>query len=236
MDLRVLFGVVSRFKQLVAFGLGLAVLLAVFSYVRVDPFDSPHFAYRKAEVWHSDTSLLLTRGTTSTIPQSSDVGYLASLTSLYAQIAASDVVRHMALDGTHLRGKITAVAAAQPYGTPPLPVVVLSGLSSSPSRAKAVAARGTEALRRYVKAQFDAQGTPAANRVTFRALTLPAKPALLQGRRKTLPIIVFLATMVLVVGLALVLENLRPRIRPVVLTDVETTPAHAARVAERHTA
>jgi hypothetical protein len=236
LDLRLLFSVVSRFWQLIACGFVLALLLAVLSYVRVDPFHSPHFEYRKAEVWRSETSLLLTRGTTSTIPQVTDVGELASLTSLYAQIAASDVVRRMALEGTTLRGKITAVAASQPYGTPPLPVVTLSGLSSSPSAAKAMAARGTRALRRYVEAQFDAQGTPRTSRIAFRALTLPSKPEVLQARRKTLPMIVFIATMVLVVGLALVLENLRPRVRPVVLADVDAQPAQGARMQERHTA
>ena len=42
-----------------------------------------------------------------------------------------------------------------------------------------------------------------------------ATTVLLEGRSKTVPIVVFLTVMLAVIGLAFILENLRPRVRPV---------------------
>jgi fructose-specific phosphotransferase system IIC component len=41
------------------------------------------------------------------------------------------------------------------------------------------------------------------------------KARLLSGRSKTLPIVIFMTIMIAVIGLSVLLENLRPRVRPV---------------------
>ncbi len=48
---------------------------------------------------------------------------------------------------------------------------------------------------------------------------------LLEGRSKTVPIVVFLTVMLAVIGLAFILENLRPRVRPVAdVSDPQAAP------------
>ena len=56
---------------------------------------------------------------------------------------------------------------------------------------------------------------PPKQRVIVTVIKEPLTAKLLSGRSFTIPIVVFLSTMVVVFGLALVLENMRPRVRAV---------------------
>jgi capsular polysaccharide biosynthesis protein len=60
-------------------------------------------------------------------------------------------------------------------------------------------------------------------------ITKADPPVLVKGRSKTLPVVVFVTVLLGVVGLVFMLENLRPRIRPV--DDVKRIPAPEQRSA-----
>ena len=47
-------------------------------------------------------------------------------------------------------------------------------------------------------------------------------------RSKARPVIVFLATMLVVIGVVFLLENVRPRVRSVAASDPQAAPAAAA--------
>jgi hypothetical protein len=67
----------------------------------------------------------------------------------------------------------------------------------------------------YVKSQQALAAIPNGDRVDLQVLQNATPPILLQPRRKTLPIVIFVAVMTAVVGLAFILENARPRVTPV---------------------
>src|SRR5687767_14202280 len=103
MDLALYIRVLWRFRVLVVFGLVLAFSLALLSFVRVS-FDEgePTLSYRKAEVWQSETTLLVTRRgrpwtriTTSpeTGEELSDPFQFSKLALFYSRIANSDAVQ-----------------------------------------------------------------------------------------------------------------------------------------------
>jgi hypothetical protein len=60
-----------------------------------------------------------------------------------------------------------------------------------------------------------ANGIPSSRRVILEPVSGPLPAKLFQSRKMTKPILIFTAILVLTCGLAFVLENMRPRIRPV---------------------
>jgi hypothetical protein len=55
-------------------------------------------------------------------------------------------------------------------------------------------------------------------------MVAPQDAVLVVGRKKTLPITVFLAVLIATLGLAFILENLRPRLRSVSLAEPQADP------------
>ena len=69
-------------------------------------------------------------------------------------------------------------------------------------------------LRAFIDRQQADNLIPAAQRVVVAVVRSSDPPTLVKGHSKTLPIVIFMTLMMGFVGLALVLENLRPRARP----------------------
>jgi len=214
MDLRLFTGVLRRDSRLVLAGVGIALVLAILSFVRISPTG---LAYRQHEVWSSSAILLLT--THGGFPwgrsEGSSNGYpeLAALTDLYAQFANSDdVKRIMRRRGAPKTWRIKAVSVqpASPYnGAPPL---ISLGSTAFSARQSVQAARvATSALVSYLTTRQSAAGIPAAERVKLQVLQAGTKPVVVEPRRKTLPIMVFLAIVSLTVALAFVRHNLEQR-------------------------
>ena len=127
----------------------------------------------------------------------------------------------MALRGTDIRsGRLLAAQPVTPSGTA-LPYIDLSGVAASPKDAADVARRGTQALQRYIVQQQADADIPPSDRVSLQVLSPPQPATVATGHKKTLPIAVFLGTMILVLGLAFVLENLRPAVRPTRVTGIQ---------------
>lgn len=228
MDLKLALRVLWRFRILVAAGLALGCLLAFLSMVRVDLAGSPHFAYRAQPQYESTTSVFVTthgfpwgsldlnagksapnapRGTVNT-------NVLRDFASLYLQLATStDVMRELAREGP-IDGVVTAYPILAPDSTT-LPLVGLSAVAPSPGQALSLARRHLHAFQTWLQTSQVQAGTRAQNRIVLQPVSGPLPAHLLLGRKKTKPILILLATLVAVVGLAFVLENLRPRIRSV---------------------
>jgi hypothetical protein len=247
MDLDLYFRVLWRFRRLVAIGFALAVVLAVFSFAKISSTNgSTKLVYRQAETWQSESVLFITQPGFpwgSTTPQyvpaqasqgvpaipTADLTRLASLAIIYAQLAPTQRVqrymKHPPLKPTDLT--VETVQAPAFWSPPVLPLISIKALGSSPQSAAALATDQTDALMKYVKSEQRAAETPAAKRVVVEEIQSPApKLAKLVGKRgKTLPAVVFLAVMIAVIGLAFLLENLRPGIRAVSDADEDSEPS-----------
>jgi hypothetical protein len=237
MDLALYGRVLRRFWWLVLPGLALACALAFLSLARVSPNGS--IAYRHPVVWQSTTLLLLTqpgfpwgRTVYPTVGPgtSGDPGRLTGLTDLYSQFANGDEVRQlMRREGAPASWSVVAAPVVPTLTGSTLPIVALSGRAHSPSEAVSAVTAGRQALSKYVELQQRAAKIPGNQRISLQVVKRATTPIVVEPRKKTLAIVVFLAVMVATVGLAFVLENLRPRAQAV-------APAASARPARRRTA
>ena len=238
MDLQLFARVLWRFRLLVAFGLLLAAALAVISLVRVGPNG---VAYRQQEQWSSASRLLVTQQgfpwgravaeqVSSPEEQARQLGVqfanpdrFISLAVLYAQLATSDGVRDIMLEDGPIGGQVMASPVTTQQNVA-LPIVDLVGIAPYPGGAVQVAERATRAISLYLRRQQETNQVPPENRIVVQVLSRPKAPVLFEGRSLTLPIVVFMTAMIATIGLAFVLENLRPRIRPISETTDVVVP------------
>lgn len=227
MDLTLYGRVLWRFRWLVALGLVLAIVLAVLSVAKV----STHgFSYRKREVWQSGTTVMLTQpgfpwGRNVVQTGSNQLGgpaWLSGLTGLYVQFANSDQVKaRMLRDGASPSWSLAAVPVTTANSSSALPVIQLAGMADSPQGAIQATVVGRKAFLEYVKSQQVQAAIPKTERVDLQVLQNATPPIVIQPRKKTLPIVILLAVVSATVGLAFVLENARPKVKPVTLAAPE---------------
>jgi len=246
MDLTLYAQVLWRFRLLVLGGLAAAIALAILAMVRVDfSGGKPSLTYRKQETWTSNAVLLITqngfpegRAIFPTQPQNStkpypyaDPGRLQSLGDIYSSIANSDAVqqRVKAQAGTGAAIAGSPIAPSTPGTYSPLMRIV--GTSTTAGKAVATTQLGTKIFLDYLKERQDEARIPDNQRVDITVLTKAGLPTLVNGRKKTLPIVVFVAVMSAAIALAFVLENARPRVR--VLQTVPGENQHVSGGARR---
>jgi hypothetical protein len=242
-DLSVYGRVIWRFRYLILAGLFLAAALSVLSFARVSfAGGTPELKYRKADVWEAKSTLLITqagfpwgRAIQGFLPGDPETGKppvpvgdtsrLSSLASLYAQLASSDAVQAIMYSSGRVRGAMSAAPevnlAPQGSGMPStqLPMISIQGTALTAADAVATASQGTRAFLTFLQHRQAAAGIPQSDRVVMQVLRQPTSAVLVSNRKKTLPIVVFLSVMIAVLGLAFILENLRPRIRPLSTVD-----------------
>lgn len=240
MDLRLHLRVLWRFRFLVAVGLLAGLLLGLVAYVRVGLEDGrPTFAYRQGETYASHATLFVTQGgfpwgrsipelenlesavapapadATTTeeplLPQFADATRFATLASLYAKLATSDAVGDIVGRSGPIDGRIEATALATRDAA--VPLIDLAGVADTKEGAVALTERAIRALQEFVRQRQDATAVLPENRVILTVIDRPADPELVEGRKLTRPIILFLAVVIVVVALVYVLESLRPRHR-----------------------
>lgn len=224
MDLGVFFRVIWRFKVVVAIGFILALALATLSLARVDfKGGSPSLSYRQQEQWQSYTTLIISpRGFPwgrSVFSLDFDPSRYATLATIYSNLAQSDAVKRIMVRDWNVRqGAIQAqpvLASANNSSAPPLPLMTIAATTSSARSSAEVAERATSAFLDFLRAEQSTNGIPKNKRVVVEEIKHATPPLLLKGRSKTTPVAVFLAVLIAFVGLAFVLENLRPRVREV---------------------
>lgn len=235
MDLALYTRVLWRFRVLVVLGFVLACALAFLSYARVSlAGGSPKISYRHGETWESTTRLLITQPgfqigrlsvgspyptTTTATPNSTPVAslqWLASLGGPYAELGNSDAVRAILARDRTVHGTMTVVPESTGgNNSSPVPVLDVDGFAPTESGALYTAQRGAAVFMAYLTQQQKLNGVAPANRVRLEVLNNARLPLLVVKRKKTLPIVIFVAVMTAALGLAFILENLRPRIRVV---------------------
>jgi hypothetical protein len=234
-----------RHRILLASGLFLAALFAVFSYVAPIVTDQGFTVrYRESETWTSTATVFVTQkgfpwGRTyllSTTPSEGapattlgDPGRFASLAILYTELANSDQVRGIMRTHGPVRATLQAVTVVPPVDSPPLPLIRLVATSNSGADAYSGARRYTEAFQESLRIQQQEARIPPDQRVIIKVTQRAEDPVLQSGRSKVMPLMVFIVVMFAVVALALVLDNLRSRIRkPWVEAGPAPGPAPAA--------
>jgi len=248
-DLPLYLRVLWRFRVLVALGVLIAISLALLATVRVSA-KPPYFSYRQGQVYSSEARVFVTQQgfpwgyaapptvTTGTpagdaaaeakllgSKQFADPTRFPSLAVLYAYLAMSDPVKRIMLREGPVLGSVMAspvVSTQSGYGTT-LPLVAISGTGRTPEDAVLLTIRATNAFKSFLQTQQARNRIPAQNRVLLTVISKADPPALVKGRSKTLPVVVFMTVLLGVVGLVFMLENMRPRIRPV--DDVKRIPA-----------
>jgi capsular polysaccharide biosynthesis protein len=234
MDLQLAFRVIWRFRVLVALGLLIGVMLAFLAMVRVNLSSSPHFAYRTDPQYESLTTVFVTThgfpwgsltlragNKTADAPRGSvNTSTLRDFTSLYMQLATSDPVMRRLKQSGPIHGLITAYPVFSADNST-LPLITLSAVAHSKAQARDLARRHLHAFQSWLLNQQTEAGTQPENRVVLQAVSGPLPPHLLRGRKLTKPLLIFLAMLVVTLGLAFVLENVRPRVRSVEQPDTE---------------
>jgi hypothetical protein len=246
MDLGLYGRVIWRFKMLVVVGLLLALTVAILSTVRIG---SDGVSYRQTELWSSQTRLGVTQNgfpwgrllagqaTPDTTNRRGEIpiaepGRFVDLAVLYAELATSDDVFRLIRKSGPMRGQVIATQLRSPGSGAMLPLIELMAISSSPRNAVQLARRSSAALKTYVQEEQRANHVPISDRVVLEELLQARSAAVFQPRSKTLPVVIFLALMFATVGLAFLLENLRPRH----LAPLDQAEADLPRPAQRRTA
>jgi hypothetical protein len=239
MDLALHARVMWRFRLVIVAGLALAASLSILTVFKVR-FDgaTPRVTYRQQEVWQGYTTLLVTPkgfpyGRTN-IDENEDPSRYGSLAVIYARLATSDPVRRIMVRNGPIRGLIDAsfVSATpmNPQG-PPLPMITVSGTGPTAAAAGKLATRTAAAFLTYLSRQQEENAIPPDRRVRVEIVNRHQVPLLLEGRTKTLPIVIFLTVMLAAVGLAFILENLRPRVAAVPVAEPRPARSRSARSA-----
>lgn len=240
MDLPALGRMISRFRRLLIGGAILAILLATATVFKVTVVDgSPKLDYRQKEMWVSYGRLLVTQ---TGFPQGrsdlggadeaagqpvdpnkqqfADPGRFITMAPLYARIAKSEPVRRLMFAEGPIRGADTVAVTSQEEQ----PLLEVSATADSRNGAVLLAQRQIDALRTYLAREQRANGIAPQNRITLSVLERPGAPAMLQDQVNTYviaprspikPALVFFTVLALFFGLAMVLENANPRLRPV---------------------
>ena len=225
MDFRLFARVLWRFRLFVACGFLLATVLASLSILRIS---GDGISYRQTELYASTARVGVTQSgfpwgrlfaqeqpTLDNQPQDlgipvADPNRLNNLAVLYAEIALSDPVLR---EQGPVLGQIIATPLVRGDNRIMLPLIDLTAIADNPQRAMTLASRSARALETYVREEQAANEVPPADRVVIEEVMRPKGAVVYQPRSKTMPIVVFLAVMLAVSGIAFLLENVRPRDR-----------------------
>jgi hypothetical protein len=224
MDVALFARVVWRHKLVLVLGVVLAILLGLLSYVRVGSDGT--ITYRDSESWVSYETVAVTQpGFTEgrlNDPEA-DPNRLTLLATIYSHYIDTNAVQNQIWPhGT--KGESIQAAPVLAAGTSnALPIISIAAFSPSPAAAQQLAARTTRALSGYIEGRQVRANVSPADRVELQPVkqALSNPPTLWQARSKSLPIVIFLTALMATFGLAFILENLDPRIRPVVLVEEE---------------
>ena len=237
MDLALHLRVLWRFRFLIVVGVLLALTLTTLSIFRVS-FEGvkPSFTYRDSLSYQSVSRLQITQigfpEGRSVLPQTdpsspsqgsvtfADPTRFIQLAVFYSELANSDEVQTILSAEGPLAGSVQARPAGDP--TRPgglLPFIDFVGSAADPATAQKAAQRGTQAFIRFLSERQQAARIPADQRVLVRSVQEPQLGSLVEPRKKTRPIAIFLAVMIVCIGLAFILENLRPQGRSVSVVE-----------------
>jgi hypothetical protein len=246
MDLRLYSRVLWRFRWLVAIGFVLACLLSFFSVASLSFAGGPKVSYRQPQTWRSTVLLFVTQKgfpygytvlpSNQTPPGANGVkptnfgspGWFTNLAVFYAPFVQSDPFTAMLRSRTGIKGTIAAQAVVDSHNLPQ-PYIDLYAYAATQADAMRLANTASSVFQRYIVQQQIAAKIPGGKRVMLQPIAAADKhtTTLFAARKKTTPIVIFLTVLLAAVGLAFVLENLRPRVA--LASDDEAQQSVAAR-------
>ena len=230
MDLNTYIRVLWRFRVVTISGFILAVLLGGVSMAKFSFNGGPTLSYRQQPTYQATTRLLVTQkgfpwgrsilpGLQGTTPDQvqqqrsgmefADPNRFATLAVLYAQLLNGELLQ------ARLRKRLPSgvLLGAQPVTNSPtnavLPLVDVMGTAGSQALAERTSKLGASLFQSYIANQQGAAKIEPSQRVLLDEVS--TQTLLVAGRKKTIPIIAFLTVMIGTIGLAFLLENMRPR-------------------------
>jgi hypothetical protein len=230
-DLRLYVSVLWRFKAVLVLGFCVATLLAVMAFGSVSfAGGKPSLAPRGAEVWQAQSTLLISQEgfpygravpkyvgadqkTQTPAVQLGDQSRFSALSNVYSQMANSDEVQARLKGDVPIAGTVKAEAAVDPNGIA-LPLLNITTQAGTAAEASKLVAGATSSFRDYVTEQQSSANIPQGERIELQVLDSGRNAVLFAPRKKTLPVLVFMAVMAATFTLVLVLENARPHSRP----------------------
>jgi hypothetical protein len=186
-----------------------------------------HVTYRSPEIFQAKELLLVSQtgfpwgratptvGDTSKVDPAGAVAAQNRLTSfavLYAQLANSDPVRRILLRGGFVKRKdINALPVIQSYSSvgPLLPLIEIDGNAPSKAAAISIARRETAAFLEYLQQQQQTAKIPPSQRVVVQLLNRAETAQIVQGRKKTMSVLVFMVVLLGACMAALIRDNLQ---------------------------
>ena len=232
MDLNTYIRVLWRFRVVTISGFIRAVLLGVLSMAKVSFNGGPTLTYRQQPTYQATTQLLVTqrgfpwgRSILPTVPgatseqaqptksgvEFADPNRFASLAVLYAELLNGELLQ------ARLRKQLPkgVLLGAQAVTNSPtnavLPLVDVMGTAGSQTLAERTSKLGASFFQSYIANQQVAAKIEPSQRVLLNEVSTQSQ--LVAGRKKTIPIVAFLTVMIGTIGLAFLLENMRPRIQ-----------------------
>lgn len=248
MDLRLFAKVLRRFKLVVLAGVVVAICLATLTMARVSfAGGMPKLSYRQQQGWTSTSMIWVTQAgfplgrsvydkflqvgtpqSPASVPEFSNPTSFASLATIFTNLVTSDpVVEIMKREGP-LDGSVAASQPTLPGNDVTLPFVQIAATAPSAGSATLLAEHAATALVRYVTAEQARNEISPDKRVVLQVVQHATPAALTKPRKLTAPIVVFVATLMVALGLAFMLENLRPRVQAVREPAASEAPAAAA--------
>jgi hypothetical protein len=148
-------------------------------------------------------------------PAFADPARFTDLAVLYSKLVPTDLVLSFVRRSGPINGTIAAEPGFDSISGDILPLVLITATASTPKDAEALVRRATSGLQAYIDSRQASNGIASGDRVIVTRAQAATTPVLAKGRSMTKPVVVFLATLLAVLGLTAVLENVRPKIRSV---------------------
>ena len=133
---------------------------------------------------------------------------------LYAQLINGNPIQSEIYKFVPKGDLLAGASVTDPVTSTVQPLVDVVGTAPTSSGATRVSQTGARLFQHYIAGQQALNHTRTGNRVLLQSL-YTTKPKLITGRKKTLAIAAFLVVMAATLGLAFLLENLRPAVSAV---------------------
>jgi hypothetical protein len=212
MDLGLFARVLWRFKVVILVGFVAAIALATLSVAKIGPHG---LTYRQSPLWQSTTRLGLTSEGFNWTSANNSVD-LTGRTMLFASLINSDPVRRLIRKSGAPKGELAANGESAGWGGDiKLPLLDITAVAETPDAAMELATAASAALSTYLRGQQREDGIAGANRIDLETVQAAGAETttIFRSRSKTIPILVFGVVMFATIGLAFLLENIRPRIK-----------------------
>jgi len=229
-DVKLYARVAWRFKWVLLATFVIAVTAAVLSTRKVSFANgSLKLMPRGAQTWESSSVILVTQkgfpwgrsvfpilpapSSRAITPTYADPSRFSGLALLYVQLANGNEFNQL-LGPVH--GTVQAspvLPSADSSTSEALPLIEFDSTAGTPAEAGTIADDAASAFQRYLAAKQSAAGIPVDQRVVVAPVRTHTPARLLTAPKKTVPLLIFLVIMAGGCGLALALENARPRFR-----------------------